>query len=91
MNVIGVSKKFVTSSKSGKHPRAKKYWFVYYMDDDNHLHTKRLHWLQVPFYKIQTKKRVVFVCESCGYKFQQLVNRWVKEVSCPNGCDKINL
>lgn len=87
--VIGVYKRFNSSTKSKNHPRAKKHWYVFYYNDDFELKTKRIHWFEVLYYKIKVKKRKQFYCFKCGLKFTAFVNRFLctKFVHCPNGCD----
>ena len=90
MIVIGVYRRYNSSTKSKNHPRAKKHWYVFYYDDFFVLHTKRISFFMVPYYKIQVKKRRVFVCLDCNTKFLALIKKGTKFVPCINGCDSEN-
>jgi len=87
MIIIGVVKRYNSSTKSKNHPRAKKHWYIFYYDDDFTIHTRRISIFLVPYYKIQVRKRRQFVCNSCDTKFMALVKRGTKFVHCINGCD----
>lgn len=87
MHVIGVCKRYHHSTKSKMHPRAKKFWAVYFLDDFFKLHVKRISFMQVAYYKVRIKSRKYFVCQACGHKFLFVVKKNTKSVPCPNGCD----
>lgn len=87
MIVIGVHKRYNKATKTGYHPRAKKHWTVFFLDENLKLHTKKISFLLVLFYKIQKVGRIRFVCETCGCKFLSMTSKRSKFEPCPNGCD----
>lgn len=86
ITVIGVHKKWSKETPSGRHPRAKKHWCLYFLDENFKFHTKRISRLQVPYYKKQKVSRLKFVCNICGCKFLS-IGKDRKFSPCPNGCD----
>jgi hypothetical protein len=80
--VIGVAKKYI-SSHSKNHPRAKKYPFVYLIDDNWKIYAKRISTWQMPFYNALKHYRVIRYCQECGMKFKVLVRKKNQKLMCP--------
>jgi hypothetical protein len=81
--VIGVARKYI-SSHGKNHPRAKKYPFVYLMDDDWKVYTKRISFWQIPLFKALKCHRIKRYCSECGVKFRAIVRNKKGTVECPN-------
>jgi len=80
--VIGVSKKYVVGYPTSR-PRAKKYWFLYFYDENGKFHSKRISNIQALYYKSRKFKKVrKVVCYECGNTYQV-----VGDPFCPN-CEK---
>lgn len=88
MIVISVSKRWYhPRSEVRQHGKngAKKRWFVFYLDDEWKLHTKRIHWYEVWWFKLQKKHKRQFICLKCGQVWIAFVRNEI-EIDCPD-CD----
>jgi len=63
INITGVSYRFVSGGK--KHPRAKRYPYVYGYTDTGRLVSWRIRSYMVPFFKLQCKKVTRHRCAKC--------------------------
>ena len=63
--VISVSKTYKHRGNH-RHKRAKKYWHVYYYDENWKLHCDKVNWLQALYYKTKKVHRLVRQCTECG-------------------------
>ena len=82
MIVIGVSHRKI-NKKLGKH--AKKYYFLYYYDENFVLHSQRIGLFEAIYRKFQKKKRIRYVCPTCNRSFKAY-NQKKKDINCPY-CD----
>ena len=80
--VISVAKTYKHRGNH-RHLRAKKYWFVYYYDEDYTLHSKQINWLQAIYYKTKKLRRLKFICVECGSVFLGLVKKSTDTAECP--------
>lgn len=86
MIVISVSKRWYhPRSEVRQHGKngAKKRWFVFYFDEELRLHTKRIQWYEVWWYKAQRHHKRRRICDNCGLKFIALVLNPKQAVDCP--------
>jgi len=81
MIVIGVSHRKI-NKKLGKH--AKKYYFLYYYDENFVLHSQRIGLFEAIYRKFQKKKTFRFVCPTCERSFKAFQKK--KDIRCPY-CD----
>lgn len=72
MIVLSVSKRFSNGNYRTRGHRAgcKKYWFIFAFDDFGRFFTKRISQIEVPYYKTQVKRVIVFQCQRCGFKMK---------------------
>ena len=72
MHVKSVS--YVTTNRKGRSDKnTKRFPVVFYLDDDNSFHSKRIKWYEVSYYKRKIKKQVRIFCTECQKKFDVLV------------------
>ena len=91
MIVIGVSNRKIHTKKRGKPinkggQRAKKYYFLYYYDQDGVFRSKRCSKIEAFFRKFQKKKTTKYVCSTCNRSFKAY-NQKKKDIRCPY-CDE---
>jgi len=89
MIVISVSKRWYhTRSEVRQHGKngAKKRWFVFYLDEEVKLHTKRIQWYEVWWFKLQKRHKRRYVCHQCGLQFIAFVRNAKETIECPY-CD----
>ena len=82
MIVIGVSHRKI-NKKLGKH--AKKYYFLYYYDENLVLHSQRIGLFEAIYRKFQKKKTFRFTCPTCDRSFKA-INQKKTNIRCPY-CD----
>ena len=90
MIVIGVSHRKIRTKKHGKPvnkggKRAKKYYFLYYYDENLVLHSQRIGLFEAIYRKFQKKKTFRFTCPTCNTSFKA-VNQKKTNIRCPY-CD----
>ena len=90
MIVIGVSNRKIHTKKRGKPINkggkgAKRYYFLYYYDQDGVFCSKRISKIEAFFRKFQKKKTTKYVCASCNRIFKA-VNQKKNNIRCPY-CD----
>jgi len=68
-----------------QHRTAKKHWFVYFyeFDEEWHMKSKQVNWLQAVYYMTQKHHRLKMVCPDCGSEFLALVKSFREKVECP--------
>ena len=81
MIVIGVSYRKI-NKKLGSN--AKKYYFLYYYDENLVLHSQRIGLFKAIWYKLHKKKTNRFVCPTCDRRFKAFEKK--KDINCPY-CD----
>jgi len=81
MIVIGVSNRKI-NKKLGSN--AKKYYFLYYYDENLVLHSQRITRFEAIYRKLQKKKAFRFVCSTCDRSFKAFQKK--KDIKCPY-CD----
>jgi hypothetical protein len=82
MYVISVSKSYSHRGNHRHRPSTKKQWYVYYLDEEGKLVTKRISALQAAYYKTRKLHRYKYICEYCGQIFLGLVRSKNQTVSC---------
>ena len=86
MIVISVSKRWYhPRSEVREHGKngAKKRWFVFYLNDEGKLRTKRINWSQVWYYKLQKRRKRTLICDTCDREFIGYIKSDTEEVACP--------
>lgn len=89
MIVISVSKRWYhPRSEVRQHGKngAKKRWFVFYFDEDDVFHTKRIQWYEVLWYKSQKNHKRRMICPNCGQKLVVYFRSEKQTIECPY-CD----
>ena len=91
MIVIGVSNRKIHTQKRGESinkggKRAKKYYFLYYYDQDGLFCSKRISKIEAFFRKFQKKKTTKYVCAACNRIFKSY-NQKKNNIRCPY-CDE---
>ena len=82
MIVIGVSHRKI-NKKLGSN--AKKYYFLYYYDENLVLHSQRIGLFEAVYRKFQKKKTFRFTCPTCERSFKA-INQKKSNIRCPY-CD----
>jgi len=86
MIVISVSKRWYhPRSEVRQHGKngAKKRWFVFYLDEEEgKLHTKRIQWYEVWWFKLQKRHKKRYVCQQCGLQLIAFVRNKKEAVEC---------
>ena len=78
--VISVSKAYSHRGNHRHRPNTKKHWYVYYMDEDGKLGSKRISFLESLFYKSLKKHRYKFICQNCGSQLIAFVKSYKEKV-----------
>ena len=81
--VVSVSKTFIHRGNHKHKESTKKYWHIYYYDEEGNFRTERVNLLQALYYKIQKRKRLKYRCTECGNFFMGLVKSSKEELDCP--------
>lgn len=81
--VISVSKTYKHRGDHSHKSKTKKFWFVYYYDEEGKLRSEKINWLQALYYKTQKRHRLQYVCTECGEVFLGLVKSYKETVDCP--------
>ena len=81
--VISVSKTYKHRGKH-RHNRAKKHWFVYYLDEYWRLHIEQVNTLRAWYYRRKKFHRIRRVCPYCGIASIALVKSKKEDIECPN-------
>ena len=82
--VISVSKAYSHRGYHRHRPNTKKHWYVYYIDEDGRLGTKRVSFLEALIYKSLKVHRYKYYCLVCGRGFVVFLKSKKKFVECPN-------
>lgn len=81
--VVSVSKTFIHRGNHKHKESTKKYWHIYYYDEEGSFRTERVNLLQAVYYKTQKRKRLKYWCTECGSFFIGLVKSSKEELDCP--------
>jgi len=81
-NVVSVSKAYKHRGVSHK-KSTKKYWFIYYCDEEGHFHSEQVSYLKAMYYKTKKLRRMKCICFECGQVFVGLVKSSKQSVDCP--------
>ena len=83
-------KRVVSVSKTYKHrglwrhkDSTKKYWFIYYYDEDMKFQSKQISFAKAMYYKNRLWHRMKFICPECLRIFLGLVKNKKDVVECP--------
>ena len=84
-------KRVVSVSKTYKHrgfrrhrDSTKKYWFIYYYDEDGIFRSEQVSFAKAMYYKGHLWHRMKFICPECLRVWVAIVKRKTDEVDCPN-------
>ena len=65
-HIIGVNKAYKGRGQGFEHrPSTKKFWHVYWYDEDESFHSNQCSWFQAMIYKLQKVYRKILTCEHC--------------------------
>jgi len=62
----------------------KKYWHIYYYDEECRFHSEQVGFLKAMYYKNHLWYKRYFICEDCLRKFVALVKKKARTAECPN-------
>ena len=83
MYVVSVSKTYLHRGNHRHRRNTKKYWHLYYYDEDFRMHVKRINWLQALYYKTKKVHRFRRFCTNCDTMWDFFVKS-KKKIKCPN-------
>jgi hypothetical protein len=81
--VVSVSKTYIHRGNRRHRPNTKKYWFIYYYDEDSIFRSERVSWISAMFYKMIKWRRLKQFCDQCGNSFLTVVLSEKQKVPCP--------
>lgn len=81
--IVSVSKTYIHRGNHKHRDSTKKYWHIYYYDEDGKFNTKRVNTIQALYYKTQKRKRLKYICLECGDISIGLVKSSNEEIECP--------
>lgn len=81
--VVSVSKTYKHRGNHRHRKSTKKYWHIYYYDEDFVFHSEQVSYLTAMYYKIQKWKKMQYVCTECGSLFVGFVKSSKEEIECP--------
>jgi len=80
--VISVSKAY--KHRGVLHKKStKKYWFIYYYDEEGYFHSEQVSYIKAMYYKNQKLRRIKYICLECGHVYVGLVKSHKQRVKCP--------
>ncbi len=91
--------KYVVSvSKAYKHrgvlhkKSTKKYWFIYYCDEEGHFHSEQVSYLKAMYYKGHKWKKIDLTCPSCQNTYRHFIKKRTEKAilneECPQCFEK---
>ena len=81
--VVSVSKTHTNRGSHRHRPSTKKYWHIYYYDEEGKFCTQRVSFIEALFYKLNKARRLKFFCQNCENVFTFIVPRG-RKLRCPN-------
>lgn len=81
--VISVSKAYSHRGNHRHRKGTKKHWYVYYIDEEGKLRTKKVSFLEALFYKNIKLHRYKRYCQECGRVFLAFLKSKKQPVECP--------
>ena len=82
--VISVSKTYKHRGIRRHKKKTKKFWFIYYLDEESKLHNQQVNWFQAIWYKSRKWYKRTFYCTECKQLFTALVRpKKSKLIECP--------
>jgi len=81
--VISVSKTYKHRGLHRHRDSTKKYWHIYYYDEDFKFHSEQVGFLKAMYYKKHLMYKRYFICQECFRKFVALVKKRTKTIECP--------
>jgi len=83
MYVISVSKAYTHRGYHRHRKNTKKYWVVYFLDDEGKMHSKRVSFVEALIYKALKVHRYKYACINCDQVFLGLVKSKKMKLECP--------
>jgi len=82
----------VSVSKAYKHrgvlhkKSTKKYWFIYYYDEEGRFHSEQVSYLQAMYYKRNKHKKFKLICPNCKTAYYHFVRKEkdLEKEECPD-------
>ena len=82
--VVSVSKTYKHRGLHRHRESTKKYWHIYYYDEEFRFHSEQVSFLKAMYYKNHLWYKRKFLCEDCLTIFVALVKKRDKTAECPN-------
>jgi len=84
--VVSVSKTYKHRGLHRHRASTKKFWYIYYYDEEFVFHSEQVNYLEALYYKTQKRKKIQYVCTECSNLFVGLVKSSKEKIECPY-CD----
>ena len=81
--VVSVSKTYKHRGLHRHRASTKKYWHIYYYDEDFTFNSEQVSFLKAMYYKLNKFCKRKFYCFECENFFVTLVKKRQKEIECP--------
>jgi len=81
---VSVSKTYKHRGLHRHRESTKKYWHIYYYDEDLRFHSEQVGFLKAMYYKNHLWYKRQFICPDCLRIFVALVKKRAKSAECPN-------
>ena len=81
--VISVSKTYKHRGLRQHRDSTKKFWFVYYYDEEMNFCSEQVSFAKAMFYKGRLWHRMKFICLECGRVFMGIVRNKKDAIECP--------
>jgi hypothetical protein len=88
--ILEVSKRYSHRGRGIRHRSGtKRQWYVFYLNEEGNFRAKRIHSIQVPYYKSKICKRITCICGNCEERYLVYVKHAseVHSLQCPNRCE----
>ena len=81
--IVSVSKTYIHRGNHRHKSTTKKYWHIYYYDQERNFKTERVNYLQALYYKTRKVRRIKYFCAECSQFFLGLVKLRNEKIECP--------
>ena len=81
--VVSVSKTYKHRGKHKHRKSTKKFWYIYYYDENLQFHSEQVSYLKAMYFKQNLWAKRNFFCEECLNLFEAIVKKRAKTTECP--------
>ncbi len=81
--VVSVSKTYKHRGLHRHRKSTKKFWYIYYYDEDFVFHSEQVSYVKAMYYKTQKWKKIQYVCTECANLFVSFVKSSKENIECP--------